>query len=161
EHRGGSVGTRADRRARHRPVTQRRRREPGRRREAGRPGVRSGQAMTGRPREAVAVLLLAAAGCMVGPNYRRPDVVTPPAWGELARAAPPAGRSDAIVDGNPTAWWTTFDDALLRSLIQRTVDANLTLQQAEARVREARASRQIAASELWPHVEAAGSYSRE
>jgi len=117
--------------------------------------------MTGQPFAAVVALVLAGAGCMVGPNYRRPDVVTPPSWGELASTAPPAGRSDAVVDGSPTAWWTTFDDALLTSLIQRTVDANLTLQQAEARVREARASRRIAASGLWPHVEAAGSYTRE
>ena len=116
--------------------------------------------MTGRA-PVVALVLLYAAGCMVGPNYRRPDVVTPPSWGELAPTAPPAGRSDAIADGTPTAWWTTFDDELLTSIIQRTVQSNLTLQQAEARVREARASRRIAASGLWPHVEAAGSYTRE
>ena len=103
---------------------------------------------------------LAAAGCMVGPNYRRPDVVTPPSFGELAPTAPPAGRSDAVGDGTPTAWWTTFDDQLLTSLITRTVQANLTLQQAEARVREARAQRRIAAADLWPQVAATGEYSR-
>lgn len=108
----------------------------------------------------VALALVYAAGCMVGPNYRRPDVVTPPSWGELAPTAPPAGRSDAIADGNPTAWWTTFDDELLTSLIVRTVQSNLTLQQAEARVREARALRRIASADLWPQVEASGSYTR-
>ncbi|HUL04619.1 MAG TPA: efflux transporter outer membrane subunit, partial [Gemmatimonadales bacterium] len=113
-------------------------------------------------RTPIAVLvLLSAAGCMVGPDYRPPDVVTPPTWGELAPTAPPAGRSDTIADGTPTAWWTTFDDQLLTSLIQRTVQSNLTLQQAEARVREARASRRIAAADLWPQVEASGSYTRE
>jgi len=116
--------------------------------------------MTGRSATLIAVLL-GATGCMVGPNYRRPDVVTPPSWGELAPTAPPAGRSDAIADGTPTAWWTTFDDELLTSIIQRTVQSNLTLQQAEARVREARASRRIAAADLWPQVEASGSYTRE
>ncbi len=107
------------------------------------------------------VVVLGTVGCMVGPNYRRPDVATPPSWGELAPTAPPEGRSDAIVDGAPTAWWTTFDDQLLMSLIQRTAESNLTLQQAEARVREARASRRIAAADLWPHVEASGSYARD
>jgi NodT family efflux transporter outer membrane factor (OMF) lipoprotein len=116
--------------------------------------------MTGRPSILVAVLL-GTAGCVVGPNYRRPDVVTPPSWGELAPTAPPAGRSDALVDGTPTAWWTTFDDGLLTSLVQRTVEQNLTLQQAEARVRQTRASRRIVAGELWPHVEASGAYTRE
>ena len=108
----------------------------------------------------VGLALVYAAGCMVGPNYRRPDVVTPPSFGELAPTAPPAGRSDAIADGIPTAWWTTFDDQLLTSLIARTVQSNLTLQQAEARVREARALRRISAADLWPQVEASGSYTR-
>ena len=108
-----------------------------------------------------ALVLLCAAGCLVGPNYRRPEVVTPPSFGELAPTAPTAGRSDAVEGGTPTAWWTTFDDQLLTSLIQRTARANLTLQQAEARVREARASRRIAAAELWPQAEATGSYTRE
>ena len=106
------------------------------------------------------VVVLGTVGCMVGPNYRRPDVATPPSWGELAPTAPPEGRSDAIVDGAPTAWWTTFDDQLLMSLIRRTVASNLTLRQAEARVREARASRRIAAADLWPQIGAAGSYTR-
>jgi len=108
-----------------------------------------------------ALVLVSAAGCMVGPDYRRPDVVTPPSFGELAPTAPAAGRSDAVEGGTPTAWWTTFDDQLLTSLIQRTAQANLTLQQAVARVREARASRRITAANLWPQAEATGSYTRE
>src|SRR5262249_12837613 len=55
----------------------------------------------------------------------------------------------------------TFDDRLLTSLIERTVEENLTLKQAEARVREARASRRIAAADLWPQIGASGSYRRE
>src|SRR5262249_52099137 len=46
------------------------------------------------------------------------------------------------------------------SIIERTVAANLTLQQAEARVREARASRRIAAAPLWPQIGSSGSYTR-
>ena len=109
----------------------------------------------------VAAVFLGAAGCMVGPDYRRPDVAAPPSWGELAPAAPPAGRSDAVLGGTPTAWWTTFDDQVLMSLVARTVQANLSLQQAEARVRQARASRRIAAADFWPQVGAAGSYAHE
>jgi NodT family efflux transporter outer membrane factor (OMF) lipoprotein len=116
--------------------------------------------MTSRAQVA-ALVLLCAPGCMVGPDYRRPEVVTPPSYGELAPTAPTAGRSDAVADGIPTAWWTTFDDQLLMSLVTRTAQANLTLQQAEARVREARASRRIAAADLWPQAEATGSYTRE
>jgi outer membrane protein, multidrug efflux system len=116
--------------------------------------------MTSRAIVLVAVAV-GAAGCMVGPDYHRPDVEAPGSFGELAPAAPPKGRSDAVAGGTPTAWWTTFDDQLLTSLIERTVEENLTLKQAEARVREARASRRIAASDLWPQVGASGSYARE
>jgi len=112
-------------------------------------------------RAPVASLALLCVGCMVGPNYRRPDVVTPPSFGELAPAAPAAGRSNAVEGGTPTAWWTTFDDELLTSLVTRVAQQNLTLQQAEARVREARASRRITGANLWPQVEATGSYTRE
>jgi multidrug efflux system outer membrane protein len=113
-----------------------------------------------RPSPLVAALLLYTAGCAVGPDYSRPDTPTPPGWGELAPVAPPTGRSDAVADGTPTAWWTTFDDELLTSLIARTVQSNLTLAQAEARVREARELRRISASAFWPQIGASGSYTR-
>ena len=64
-----------------------------------------------------AIILVAAFGataCMVGPDYHRPDVPTPAAWGELAPAAPPTGRGDVVV-GTPIAWWTSFGDELLVS----------------------------------------------
>jgi len=112
-----------------------------------------------------AIVLLAtivgAGGCMVGPDYRRPDTSTPPSFGELAPTAAPDGRSDAVAGGTPTAWWTSFDDRLLTSLIERTVAQNLTLKQAEARVVEARAQRRIAAADLWPQVGSSASYARE
>src|SRR5438309_3271980 len=117
--------------------------------------------MTMRATWFAVLVSLCAAGCMVGPNYRRPDAPTPASWGELTPSAPPAGRSDVVPNGIPSAWWTTFDDALLTSLVSRTVQANLTLKQAEARVREARALRRIAGADLWPQVQASGSYTRE
>ncbi len=76
----------------------------------------------------------------------------PDAWSARTTADPTRRRP---------AWWTTFDDALLTSLVSRTVQANLTLKQAEARVREARALRRITAADLWPQVQSSGSYTRE
>jgi len=58
-------------------------------------------------------------------------------------------------------WWTSFDDQLLASFVERAVGGNLDVRQAEARVREARASRRITASELWPQVGSSGSYVRQ
>jgi len=106
-------------------------------------------------------LCFAAAGCMVGPDYQRPDVTMPASWGELKPAAPTVARSNVAADGSSAAWWETFQDPLLVSLVERSVEGNLTLAQAQARVREARAARRIRAAPLWPQLEAAGSYTRE
>jgi NodT family efflux transporter outer membrane factor (OMF) lipoprotein len=113
-----------------------------------------------RPTLIAITLLLGAGGCMVGPNYRRADLPTPPTYGELAPVAPAAGRSDVVADGTPTTWWKSFDDPLLASLVARAVQSNLTLAQAEARVREARAARRITAAAYWPQVDASGEYTR-
>jgi NodT family efflux transporter outer membrane factor (OMF) lipoprotein len=60
-----------------------------------------------------------------------------------------------------TQWWKSFNDPELDSLADRAVQANLSVQLAEARLREARARRQIAAAPLWPSLDATGSYTRQ
>jgi outer membrane protein, multidrug efflux system len=105
----------------------------------------------------VALALLGASGCMVGPNYVRPESPTPPAFGELASPDGAAERAATAPQPVAATWWTTFDDEHLRSLIERAMGANLDVRQAAARVREARASRRITASDLWPQVDASGS----
>jgi multidrug efflux system outer membrane protein len=114
---------------------------------------------------ATTLVVLFASACMVGPDYRRPEVETPTAFGELTPASaregrPPTETSLAVPEAVRTDWWTTFDDRMLASLIDRAVQANLDVVQAEARVRQARASRRIASADLWPQVETSGSYTR-
>jgi NodT family efflux transporter outer membrane factor (OMF) lipoprotein len=58
------------------------------------------------------------------------------------------------------AWWTTFNDPVLESLVERAMVSNLDLLQATSRVRAARASRQIASSGLWPRVDTSAAYRR-
>ncbi|MCC6145559.1 MAG: efflux transporter outer membrane subunit [Candidatus Hydrogenedentes bacterium] len=82
-------------------------------------------------------------GCMVGPDYERPAIETPDAYAEATEA-------ETTPEEPLTAWWTTLDDPVLTSLIERSATENLNLQIAEARVREARAARGIAESALWP-----------
>ncbi len=106
-----------------------------------------------RPCIAVALLAVAAAGCTVGPSYRPPVLDLPVHWSEAPQNAAPSAPS-------PAQWWKTFNDPELDSLIQRAVRTNLGLQLAEARIREARARRVIAAASLWPSVNATGSYTR-
>jgi len=99
------------------------------------------------------VLALLSAGCMVGPNYARPTIDIPERWSEAPQANTPA-------PAEPSRWWTTFGDPELDSLVERASRANLDVAIAQARIREARANRGIAAAPLWPSVTASGSYTR-
>jgi NodT family efflux transporter outer membrane factor (OMF) lipoprotein len=94
-----------------------------------------------------------ATGCVVGPNYHPPVSDVPARWSEAAQNTAPSPSL-------PAQWWKTFNDPELDFLVQRAVRANFGLQLAEARIREARARRVIAASALWPSANATGSYTR-
>jgi outer membrane protein, multidrug efflux system len=101
-----------------------------------------------------AALLSLAAACSVGPDYKEPSLVVPGGWNEARQKG---------VDTRPaemSRWWTAFNDPLLDSLVERAVQSNLDLRIAEARIREARASRAVVASGAWPTVDASGSYTR-
>ncbi len=98
--------------------------------------------------------LVLLAGCKVGPNFEPPQAEVPDRWvGPLPPPPTPAEMDLA-------RWWTEFDDPILTSLVQRAVESNLDLKLAEARVRQARASRGVAISGLGPTVDATGSYRR-
>jgi NodT family efflux transporter outer membrane factor (OMF) lipoprotein len=94
-------------------------------------------------------------GCMVGPNYHPPAAAVPDRW------AGPIPDPAAVPPGIDLAqWWTVFDDPTLTSLEERAVRSNLDLKQSEARIRQARAARGIAASGLGPTVDGTGAVQR-
>ncbi|HEV2363248.1 MAG TPA: efflux transporter outer membrane subunit [Caulobacteraceae bacterium] len=108
--------------------------------------------MRGRP----AILALAAltlAGCMVGPNYRRPAVATPSGYKEATGWAP-AYPSDAA---DRRDWWTVFNDPTLNYLEARVETSNQTLAGAEAAWRQARALVAEQRAQLFPTVNLTGS----
>jgi outer membrane protein, multidrug efflux system len=127
-------------------------------------------------RPVLGVVALLISGCTVGPNYAPPKTAMPQTWGELPAehgptSLPTSGATSggAALSSVPTSdppgtsladWWTTFQDPALDSLVERAVNANLDLRAAQARVREARAQRGVASAELFPRVDAFGSYSR-
>jgi NodT family efflux transporter outer membrane factor (OMF) lipoprotein len=100
-------------------------------------------------------LVLMAAGCTVGPNYQRPGVKVSAQWGE------PLVGGITNKDEQVGAWWKSFHDPELDSLIARAVTTNLDLRIAEARVQQARAQRSFAQAGYWPTVNASGSYARQ
>src|SRR5438093_11987386 len=94
-------------------------------------------------------VLLAFAGCMVGPNYQRPKVSVSPRWGETG---------DQRVSSESTTyrdWWMAFNDPALDRLVARAYRDNLTLQQASVRVLQARAQLGIAVGEVFPQTQQA------
>jgi NodT family efflux transporter outer membrane factor (OMF) lipoprotein len=91
-------------------------------------------------------LLLALAGCAVGPNFQRPAPTTPPAWSDA-----PAGVTAAPAE---TAWWTGFNDPELTALIRQAAAENLDAKAAVLRIAEARAQRKVAAAAQWPSLSA-------
>jgi multidrug efflux system outer membrane protein len=100
------------------------------------------------------LFLVLLAGCTVGPDYREPKLATPANWQEAQQ------KGVDIRPAELTQWWTSFNDPLLNSLVERAVKSNLDLRIAEARIREARASRAVTASGLWPTLDVSASYSR-
>ena len=108
---------------------------------------------------AVALLAFLADGCAnmpsVGPDYHAPETKAPAHWTE-----PLAGGETKSAAATAT-WWKNFHDAELDSLIERAACSNLDLRIAQARVREARAEYGIAVGNLFPTVDASGSYARQ
>ena len=101
------------------------------------------------------IYLSLCCGCMVGPNYVSPQPVVPEIW-----AGPVPDPAAVPPEIDLARWWTVFDDPLLASIEEIAVRSNLNLKQAEARIRQARAARGIAAGGLGPTVDATGAILR-
>lgn len=113
-----------------------------------------------RCRPAAAIVLLMIAGCTVGPDFKRPATTMPAGW--VGPTTAPTTRQSSVVEApaDLEKWWSVFNDPALDSLIDRAVASNLDLRQAELRVRQARASRQVVAASWYPFADASGSYRR-
>src|SRR5512134_1207278 len=98
-----------------------------------------------------------AGGCMVGPNYQRPDTPVPDRWAE-ATSQPATQPATQPTDEDLGTWWTTLNDPMLDSLIERAIESNLSLQIAMERIREARAQRGVVAADLWPQANVGAGY---
>ena len=107
-------------------------------------------------RALVCLCMLAVAGCMAGPHYQKLKTHAPSAWtGPTTQMSVAAPQQAELVH-----WWTTFRDQTLTSLVERAVTSNLDVQQAQARIRQARAARGVAAAGLWPTVDATATVTR-
>lgn len=108
---------------------------------------------TARALNFLGVTALLLAGCMVGPDYRRPSVPMTAAYKEdqgwkLARPG------DDVPRGN---WWEIFGDPELNVLEEQVSEANQNVKVAEARFRQARAMIAFFRAGLFPTVTAGAS----
>ena len=91
-------------------------------------------------------MILAASGCMVGPDYQRPDPPASPAFKELVGWKPVTPR-DASDKG---AWWSVYNDPELDRLERMVEVSNQTVAQFEAEYRNAVALVGEARANLFP-----------
>ncbi|MBB5700950.1 NodT family efflux transporter outer membrane factor (OMF) lipoprotein [Ochrobactrum daejeonense] len=93
---------------------------------------------------------LLAACIAVGPDYRKPDVLTPSGWNsKTGTQAPRLGD-----------WWNRLGDPLLDQLIADGIAGSPDMATAKAKVRQARANFTSAGGGLYPDLKGAGKYQR-
>jgi len=88
-------------------------------------------------------------GCMIGPDYVRPDARLADHWTDTGVPGLDPARAGAD-DVLQRDWWRAFDDPILTHLVETAYRQNLTLLQAGVRVLEARAQLGVALGEFWP-----------
>jgi outer membrane protein, multidrug efflux system len=108
--------------------------------------------MTIRKQLLAASLSAMLAACSMAPGYERPEAGTPATW-----SGPQADGIDVAAD---TQWWTAFGDPELTLLMQVALTNNLDIEQALARVEQARGAARAASSDLLPQVNGSGGANR-
>ena len=102
---------------------------------------------------AIALLfVMPLSACMVGPDYRRPDVDVPAGWR--------LGGTEASAIAN-TAWWDQFQDPVLSDLVRTALANNKDLEIATANVDQAAAQYGIVHSAEFPQLSAGASAERQ
>ena len=94
---------------------------------------------------ALMTMLLLVSGCMVGPNYRRPNANAPAVF----RGPSPAARQESMAD---IPWWEVFKDDTLKEIVKACLANNHDLDAAVARVEQARQVAAEARSQYWPAI---------
>jgi outer membrane protein, multidrug efflux system len=96
------------------------------------------------------ILVCVVAGCAPHPILKAP--VQSPVQTEWEQV--PSGVTQPDRPSPPHAWWQVFHDPVLDRLIAMGLQNNLDLQQAQARILQARAQQRSAAAALWPDLTA-------
>ncbi|NTW60902.1 MAG: efflux transporter outer membrane subunit [Nitrospirae bacterium] len=91
----------------------------------------------------IVMTILLLGGCAIGPDYRKPETASPPAWlVDMQQAKDTAN----------TAWWEQFNDPTLNELITTALKENYDLRIATARVEEFYGRYGATRADLFPQV---------
>jgi multidrug efflux system outer membrane protein len=101
---------------------------------------------------AIAVAAALSSGCVVGPNYKRPDVAVPTSF--RAPEPLPEEKAASLAD---LKWFDVFHDEQLQALIRTALAGSYDLRDAVTRVEQARANLGVARSNQLPQLNATGS----
>ena len=99
------------------------------------------------------VLTMVLAGCTglgaVGPDYQQPEMSLPDQWQESVQSD---GLYNPDLEPPLSQWWQQFGDPDLDWLIETALKDDLSIAQAQAILRQARANRTQAVSALYPEI---------
>ncbi|NTU76680.1 MAG: efflux transporter outer membrane subunit, partial [Alphaproteobacteria bacterium] len=114
-------------------------------------------------------LLFAAAGCAVGPDYKKPTPPDVQAYNAAGMPQPtveaktPGGAAQKFVPGEdiPAEWWVLFQSEALNKVITKALKASPDLQAAEAALREAEENLKAQEGTFFPSLDGSAGTSRE
>ncbi|MFW2403950.1 MAG: efflux transporter outer membrane subunit, partial [Gammaproteobacteria bacterium] len=98
-----------------------------------------------KARHLAIALTMVLPGCMVGPDYQRPEIDSPEGYQQQTEP----GESIANLE-----WWDLYADERMRELISTALENNKDLAIAVARIEEARARYGFVRADLYPKVDA-------
>ncbi len=119
--------------------------------------------VTSLPRAPLGILAaLVLAGCSpVGPDFKRPEWLSPTTWFAPSRPQLKAAPSMPAAEPVDPNWWTIFNDPQLTALAQRVAAENLDVKAASFRLDQSRAQLGIAEAAELPRLDARASYARQ
>lgn len=83
-------------------------------------------------------------GCMVGPDYKKPEVSVKDKFSEA---------KDTSKDENYSCWYKKFNDPVLNDLIEKGIKANYDFSIALEKIEQTRAFYKLNAANLWPEID--------
>jgi multidrug efflux system outer membrane protein len=107
----------------------------------------------------------ALSGCLLGPDYKRPQVDLPERFNAQTATSPIASAPASAVGVAPVAvaladWWTLFNDPVLNDLVANAQKNNADIQIAVARLGQAQALARQAGAALYPTLNLTASGTR-